>query len=249
MAGDWIKMRIGLADDPAVISISLATKLDVDTVVGKLHRIWCWADQNTSDGRLNGVPASWIDNKIGKRGFANAMANTDPPWLLIDDSGVTIPKYERHNGKAAKSRADATERQRVSRKSRDNPVTDVTDNARQNRDQRREEKSIIPAPGAGDWQRARQKANELAEFLGPAFDERDRRLLLGLAFLSQNETFQAMWIEIGRRETKAARPDKPYAFFQKVVTNAADEDGFNLKGSIARVDIPADLLKRKTAPA
>lgn len=248
MAGDWIKMRIGLAEDPAVISISLATKLDADTVVGKLHRIWGWADQNTADGRLDGVPKSWIDSKVGKRGFADAMASTNPPWLLIDDLGVTIPKYERHNGKAAKTRAEAAERQRVSRKTCDKSVTNVTQPAQQKCDQRREEKSIITAPSDGDWTEARQKANELAKMLGSCSKERDRRLLLGAAFLSQFHDNGAKWLEIAARETREARPDKPYAFFQKVAYNQAATDGVDLSISIGRLDIPAELLERRKQP-
>lgn len=34
MAGDWIKMRVDLRDDPDVIGIAAATGLDEDTVVG-----------------------------------------------------------------------------------------------------------------------------------------------------------------------------------------------------------------------
>ena len=39
MAGDWIKMRIDIADDPAVIGIASALDITEDEVVGKLHRI------------------------------------------------------------------------------------------------------------------------------------------------------------------------------------------------------------------
>jgi hypothetical protein len=247
MAGDWIKMRIGLADDPAVIAISRATKLDADTVVGKLHCIWGWADQNTADGRLDGVPASWIDTKVGKRGFAAAMASTNPPWLIIEDSGVTIPRFDRHNGKAAKSRADALERQRLTRKMCDKSVTDVT-NFCDKSVTREEKRRVLTAPSDGDWTEARQKANELAKILGSCCRERDRRLLLGAAFLSQFHDNGAKWLEIAARETREVRPDKPYAFFQKVAYNQAETDGVDLSTSIGRLDIPAELLERRKQP-
>lgn len=40
MAGDWIKMRVDLDGDPAVISISAKTGKEVLWVVGALHRFW-----------------------------------------------------------------------------------------------------------------------------------------------------------------------------------------------------------------
>lgn len=249
MAGDWIKMRIGLADDPAVIALACATKVDVDTVVGKLHRIWGWADQNTTDGRLEGVPASWLDNKVGKKGFADAMTKTNPPWLVIDDTGITIPNFHRHNGDSAKSRAENSKRQSVSRNSRDKGATNVTksDDKSATREEKRREELIAP-PSDGDWTAARQKANELTTTLGKAFHERDRRLLLGVAYLSQGDEFDLKWLEVAERETKAARPEKPYAFFQKVVTNLAEDHGWNLKSSISVLEIPAELLERRKQP-
>ena len=50
MSGEWIKMRLDLASDPAVIRIRRSLGLDVDAVVGKLHRLWSWADAHTVDG-------------------------------------------------------------------------------------------------------------------------------------------------------------------------------------------------------
>jgi len=245
MAGDWIKMRIGLADDPAVISISLATKLDVDTVVGKLHRIWGWADQNTSDGRLNGVPASWIDNKIGKRGFANAMASTNPPWLIIDDSGVTIPRFDRHNGKAAKSRADASERQRMSRNSCDKSVTDVTKTCDKSVT-REEKRRVLSSSSDDDWDEVRKKANDVASKLGPTRGERDRRLILGCCRLQ--EFFRDDWLDSAVKMTQGARPEKPYAYLQTILVADANSDGIDLLASLSRLEIPADLLERRKQP-
>lgn len=249
MAFDWIKMRIGLADDPAVITIARATKLDPDHVCGKLLTLWGWADQNTSDGRLNGVDVAWIDAKVGKKGFAQAMTMTIPPWLEIDPDGVTIPRFDRHNGSSAKSRSENSKRQTLSRTSRDKSATDVAQNARQKRDQRREEKSIITTAHDGEWTEARQTANKLAEQLGPCSKERDRRLLLGAAFISQMHTNGANWLEVAAREVKHSRPENPYAFFQKVACSQADADGIDLRSSIGRLEIPAELLERRKQPA
>ena len=103
MAADWIKMRTDLAGDPAVIRIRRATGLDADAVVGKLHRLWSWADAHTSDGFAAGLDAEWVDEFAGCQGFAAAMIAAG--WLAADDSGVRFANFDRHNGQPAKVRA------------------------------------------------------------------------------------------------------------------------------------------------
>lgn len=103
MAGEWIKMRIDLAADPAVIRIRRATGLDADAVVGKLHRLWSWADAHTADGFAAGLDAEWVDEFAGCAGFAAAMASAG--WLEVDANGVRFANFDRHNGHPAKVRA------------------------------------------------------------------------------------------------------------------------------------------------
>lgn len=123
MAGDWIKMRIDIADDPAVIGMASALDITEDEVVGKLHRIWSWADKHTASGFVPRITGKWIDRYINLQGFSEQMQAVG--WIVIADDGVTFPSFDRHNGKSAKSRAENTERARNSRKSRDEIVTSV----------------------------------------------------------------------------------------------------------------------------
>lgn len=53
MAGDWIKMRSDLSDDPAVFKIAGALNLDRFSVIGRLHAFWAWADKHAVDGRVS----------------------------------------------------------------------------------------------------------------------------------------------------------------------------------------------------
>lgn len=124
MAGDWIKMRIDLHDDPAVVTIAATCQLDEDTVVGKLLKLWGWADRHTVDGRTSGITPAWIDRFVAKKGFSEAMVTAG--WLEIANSGVAFPEFGKHNGESAKKRADAALRQRLSRSDRDKGVTGVT---------------------------------------------------------------------------------------------------------------------------
>ncbi len=109
MAGDWIKMRNDLADDPAVIAIAAAVGLDEYAVVGRLHTLWAWADEQSRDGHAVGVTATWLDRKVQCDGFASALATAC--WLEVSTNGLSIPNFENHNGATAKTRALATRRQ------------------------------------------------------------------------------------------------------------------------------------------
>lgn len=109
----WIKMRMDLPDDPAVIAIAADCNLDEDSVVGKLLRLWSWADRHTTDGNAPRVDAAWVNRFLGCPGFAEAMSCTG--WLVIGESGIIFPHFDRHNGQTAKLRAENTARKSQSR--------------------------------------------------------------------------------------------------------------------------------------
>jgi hypothetical protein len=152
MANDWIRMRINLREDPAVISIAHLTGLDEDTVVGKLHRLWSWADAHVTLLSRNGhaaVTQLWIDRYIGAPGFAEAMQKTG--WLNIEETSISFPNFERYNGQAAKKRGLAANRKQAERSR--SCHADVTQNTRP--EKRREEKSInTPQPPKGEVESA-----------------------------------------------------------------------------------------------
>jgi DNA replication protein DnaT len=50
MAGEWIKIQTVTPDKPEVFVIADRLGIDPDAVVGKLVRLWIWADQQTTDG-------------------------------------------------------------------------------------------------------------------------------------------------------------------------------------------------------
>jgi len=108
----WIKMRCDLRDDPAVISIAGALAVEIDLVVGKLHRVWSWADVHTRDGVVR-LPAASLDRIVECDGFAQAMA--DAGWLIDREGVLTFPDFERYQPVTAKQRQANAERQRQRR--------------------------------------------------------------------------------------------------------------------------------------
>jgi hypothetical protein len=144
MAGDWIKMRTALANDPAVIAIALDLDKSEFEVVGMLHHLWSWADSQSQDGHVKRVTEKWIDRYVHHAGFAKSMSGAG--WLVIEESGITFPNFERHNGESAKKRAEAAERQRISRENKRLGIVtdssqDTCDKSVTREEKRREEKN------------------------------------------------------------------------------------------------------------
>lgn len=111
MAGDWIKCEACTPDKPEVFGIAAALNIDPDAVLGKLMRIWIWADQQTISGNAPSVTSALLDRIAGVTGFAEAMRKEG--WLVGGDSagrGAEFPNFDRHNGQTAKQRALTSKR-------------------------------------------------------------------------------------------------------------------------------------------
>lgn len=108
MAGDWIKMRGNLWDDPRVAKIVDMTDSSEAAVIGALYWLWATADQHTEDGIMPGLTLRSIDRKTGVKGFAEALCAID--WLADHPEGVRIVDFEKHNGSSAKKRCQTAKR-------------------------------------------------------------------------------------------------------------------------------------------
>lgn len=175
-ADDWIKMRVHLRDDPGTVMIQAKTGLDLDTIVGKLHRFWSWADAHVSEGRrcarcaqscapcarcqqgsddgfAQGIAQDWVDAYLGHPGFAAALV--DAGWARFNAQGIVLPRYTSNNGSTGKGRAQAAKRQarrRGASRPRHDPVTPERDNSVTRGEERRGEKKrdlpSVPASSA-----------------------------------------------------------------------------------------------------
>ena len=108
MAGDWIKMRSNLWDDPRVARLVDLTDSSEAAVIGGLYWLWATADQHTADGFMPGLSCRQIDRKTGVQSLGQALV--DIGWIEADANGVSIVNFEDHNGASAKKRAQTAKR-------------------------------------------------------------------------------------------------------------------------------------------
>lgn len=115
MAGDWIKMRSNLWDDPRVARLVDLTDSGEACVVGALYWLWATADQHSEDGILHGLTLRAIDRKTGLQGFGAALIEIG--WLADHPEGVRIVRFDEHNGSSAKRRSTDAQRKAAVRSS------------------------------------------------------------------------------------------------------------------------------------
>lgn len=113
MAGDWIKMRSNLWDDPRVARLCDITDSGEAAIIGALYWLWSAADQHSEDGIMPGLTLRSIDRKTGVPGFGDALVLVD--WLADHPDGVRIVRFEEHNGASAKRRCAESKRKMSAR--------------------------------------------------------------------------------------------------------------------------------------
>lgn len=99
----WIKVETCIHEKPEVFAIAEILDCDRDTVVGKLLRVWSWADAHTYATNATSVSTKLVDAVAQRDGFAIAMQKVG--WLAQSEDGFSFPNFDRHNGNTAKSRA------------------------------------------------------------------------------------------------------------------------------------------------
>ncbi len=158
MAGDWIKIENVLPDKPEVQMIASILNLDPDAVVGKLCRIWVWADQQSINGNALRVTEAFLDRITCCTGFAKAMRTSG--WLTGDNLSLNFPGFDRHNGQTAKARA--LTKNRVQRSRNGHSVTETLP------EKRREENGRYIRPTL-DQVLAYAKSKEIPEDIATSF--------------------------------------------------------------------------------
>lgn len=236
MAGDWIKMRVDLADDPAVIVLSDRHNLDPDTVVGKMHRLWSWADKHTVDGNAPGVTLAFVDRYLGVKGFAKTLQSVH--WLAHENGVLSIPDFDKHNGHSAKKRCLSAERQ-AKHKKRSGNASSVT-TALPTEEKRRV--FITPALGDDDISWIMEKAKGITAKIGDCRTDRNRRLVLGACAMVRGGVDES-WLDRAVSATREANPEKTFAYLQTVLQTTGESLGFDTRANIDLFD-PKSVAKR-----
>lgn len=147
MAGEWLKFEANTPEKPEVLAITIAMGWDdPDLTVGKLMRVWRWFDQQTVNGNAPSVTAALLDRLLGVSGLCQAMANVG--WLVIDDHGLTLPNFDRHNGKTAKDRALTAKRVATHKSNGKGNASIVSDALPREEKRREEDKEAIASSSA-----------------------------------------------------------------------------------------------------
>jgi hypothetical protein len=106
MAGDWIKMREDLHEDPAVLFIADKLATRPEHVVGYCHKFWSWVSRQCNAGTVTGVTLDSLGSVLSLPGFPQMLVEVG--WLEYDNSAsmplIKIPNFERHLSQGAKAR-------------------------------------------------------------------------------------------------------------------------------------------------
>lgn len=108
MAGDWIKMRSNLWDDPRIACLVEITDSTEAAVIGGLYWLWATADQHSEDGVMPGMTPRTIDRKTAVPGLGAALVTIG--WIEDHPEGLHIVRFDEHNGTSAKKRAVTAKR-------------------------------------------------------------------------------------------------------------------------------------------
>lgn len=109
----WFAVDCNVHTNPKLFDLADALKLDPDTTVGKLSRLWAWAAQTeNAKGHLGNIPAGEL---------ADIMRWKKKPEVLLDalivcgfierdESGISIHDWASLNGKHITSKLKDRER-------------------------------------------------------------------------------------------------------------------------------------------
>ena len=114
MRRPWIKVEVSTPDKPEICAIASRLRMDEDAVVGKLIRLWAWAELNHVNPNDLSVTKEFLDKLVSKKGFTEAMILSG--WLGMDGARLFFPNFGKHNGEDSKVRGLTAKRVEKHRK-------------------------------------------------------------------------------------------------------------------------------------
>lgn len=102
-AGDWIQIDDDLPQKPEFLRLLTTTGVDVDTLIGRLVRLWTYVDRHTTVALIRNLSAVSLAHVAG--GDENFWRACEGEWLRITKEGIEIQGYKKRFSKSAKRRA------------------------------------------------------------------------------------------------------------------------------------------------
>jgi hypothetical protein len=215
MAGDWIKIERDLPHKPEVMQMAEILDMDELQVVGHLVLFWSWCDANMSLDcpDVNGTKRG-LDRASCRDGMVDALVTVG--WLsesVVDGRTVySIPHFERHLSKSAKTRANE---QRKKQRQRSCPAANGTTVPRVNGTQpgpekRREEKKRKEVEGAAAAAPKRNQYPKHFEDVWNVYPKLRRK--------AKGQTFDAYQLAVARLAESLGDPKTAQMFLLEKVT-------------------------------
>lgn len=254
MAGDWIKIRTDLHDDPDVIKMSDICRTKEAEIVGCLVIFFSWANRHTTDGTDLPLTSARIDRLVGLDGFAEGMRRIG--WLSGRDGSLQIANYERHNGNGAKARALESEAKQLRRLS-DKNTPEMSDKCPTKTppnvglEKRRVEKSRIeeknPLTPKGDFELTDDEKNDPPISEPPGYPETVKTIWEMFPAASRNRSSLAKLARsMGKLRPKPAMADLVAAIGQWQASREWQTEGGKY---VSGVDLWIKDRKWETPPA
>lgn len=209
MAGEWIKFECSLPEKPETLAITAAMGwTDPDLTVGKLMRLFRWFDQQTVDGNAARVTPALLDHVLGVTGLTQAVVSVG--WLIVTDAGISLAKFDRHNGESAKQRgltAKRVAKHKGNAKGNDEGNATGVSSALPKEEKRREDIDTprTPVGGAGRFEdfwsawpaneRKQDKAKCAKKWKASALDASADRILADIEVKRQTQKWQDGFVE------------------------------------------------------
>ena len=99
---NWIRIAVGIMDDPKVQQLADALSVKLPHAAGLLVGVLVQMPDHAADGDLSGISASTVERWAGWHGKAGAF---DKHFRLILCTGNTVSQWEKHNGAAIRDAA------------------------------------------------------------------------------------------------------------------------------------------------
>lgn len=202
MAGEWIPISVDLPHKPEVAQIAEIMRRSTDEVVGILVRFWIWVQAHTTDGTFPGcTPETLAKSARVPASFIRALITVG--WLIITETGVTIPHFERWFKNGAKRRLRAAGVRPSER------TAEVC--------ARKEETSIdLSKVATAHYLKVGRKWPK-----GLPHSESDSQLLWRVCYLAAQKTHWALAVLDG---LQVAKPQNPGAYLQTLVLNLGPDN-------------------------